>query len=64
MDKLTENSEIVPESTSEQSGELRKLPPTSFRGIECSLLAEQYRLARALYITERSLLNEGGHTPA
>lgn len=36
------------ERASEHFGELQKLPNVSFRGIACSLLAEQYRRIRAL----------------
>jgi hypothetical protein len=34
---------------------LKKLPPVSFRGIDCSLLAEQYRKVRALESIEPEL---------
>ena len=61
MEKLPENSEIERECASDYFGGLRRLPPATFRGIECSLLADQYRRARALEATEGHLLHEDAH---
>jgi len=46
---------MLPELASEQFGALRRLPAVSFRGIDCSLLAEQYRKVRALESIEPDL---------
>lgn len=46
---------MPPELASEHFGALRKLPAVSFRGIDCNLLAEQYRKVRALESIEPDL---------
>lgn len=42
--------ERMPERASDHFGELKRLPPASFRGIDCRQLAEQYRRVRALEV--------------
>ena len=61
MDQLPENYEVVREPASDFFGGLRELPPATFRGIECSVLAVQYRRARALESAEGHLVREGAH---
>lgn len=62
MGKFDQNSRFISERASDQFGALKKLPPVAFRGIDCSLLAEQYRKVRALESIEPELpglLKEG-----
>lgn len=55
MGKLDRHSNAFPERASDHFGALKNLPSASFRGIDCSLLAEQYRKVRALETIEPEL---------
>lgn len=43
------------EKASDHFGQIRRLPPASFRGMDCRDLAEQYRRVRALQNIEPDL---------
>lgn len=59
--------EAMPERASDHFGELKRLPPASFRGIDCRDLAEQYRRVRALEVARpdiAALLSPGPRSAA